>query len=144
MGSIQVMQLISDPIAGIPAIEPPQQPTKLLDRLLATRVSLIVKETIADRPLQVAWRATSSSRSSQYHSPIINSSTRYSRINSGRRSTAVHPSGGQLLILAMINDILESRASGMMMDPRDGINATTMNIPVSTRFTCTPKPRCVQ
>jgi hypothetical protein len=50
------MQLISDPIAGIPAIEPPQQPTKLLDRLLATRVSLIVKETIADRPLQV-WRS---------------------------------------------------------------------------------------
>ena len=128
LNGIQVLQLIIDPFAGIPAREPPQQPTKLLNPLLATRVSLIVKETIADRHLRDAWRATSSSRSSQYHSPIINSSTRYSRINSGRRSTAVHPSGGQLLILAMSNDILESRASGMMMDPRDGINATTIHL----------------
>ena len=48
LNGIQVLQLIFNPFAGIPAIEPPQQPTKLLDRLLATRVSLIVKETIAD------------------------------------------------------------------------------------------------
>jgi hypothetical protein len=63
LNGIQVLQLTSDPFAGIPAIEPPQQPTKLLDPLLATRVSLIVKETIADRHLRVAWRVTSSNGS---------------------------------------------------------------------------------
>ena len=128
LNGIQVLQLIFDPFAGIPVSAPPQQPTKLLDPLLASRSSVMTKETIADRHLRVAWRVTSSSRSSQYHSPIINSSTRYSRINSGRTSTAVPPSGCQLLILAMINDTPESRASGMMMDPRDGINATTIHL----------------
>ena len=54
LNGIQALQLIFDPSPGIPAIEPPQQPTKLLDPLLATQVSLIVKETIADRHLRVA------------------------------------------------------------------------------------------
>ena len=44
LNGIQVLQLIFDPFAGIPARGKPQQPTKLLDPLLATRVSLIVKD----------------------------------------------------------------------------------------------------